>query len=168
MRRRVYFVLPTVAVTAAIISDLNAFGIDAGHMRVASHEPKHINLPGVTVQDASTDPSDQLEHVLWNANLAVFFISALFTLALLVMQGLSLSLLLPLGIVMLSFVAGLQFTQVPNIHLREFAEALRHGELVLMVSVSRDRVAELEDRVQSHYPAASVGGVGCSSDLLHV
>lgn len=168
MRRRVYFVLPTIGLTAAIIADLQAIGIKAGQLRVASREPEQISLPGVTVQDASTDRSDQLEHALWNADLVVFFIGALIALAILVTQGLSFSLLIPLFIMLLSFIAGLQFTQVPNTHLREFSEALRHGELVLMVSVPRDRVAEVEGLVQGHYPAATVGGVGWSSDLLHV
>ncbi|MBI5039891.1 MAG: hypothetical protein HZB57_01360, partial [Gammaproteobacteria bacterium] len=63
---------------------------------------------------------------------------------------------------------GVRFTHVPNIHLREFAAALRHGELVLMVSVPRNRVAEIEDLVHRHHPDAAVGGVGWSSDLLHI
>lgn len=168
MRRRLYFVLPDVSVTSAIIADLKVAGIDAGHIRVASREPAQIHIQGTTVQDATTDLSDQLERMLWNINLLVFFVCVLVTLVMLATQGLSVGLLLPLSILSVSFFAGLQFTHLPNTHLREFSAALRHGELVLMVSVPRERVAEIEDRVHSHYPAAALGGVGWSSDFLHV
>ncbi len=54
-----------------------------------------------------------------------------------------------------TFLAGLRFTYVPNTHLREFADAIHHGKLVLMADVETNQVA-------------SIGGIGWNSNMSHV
>jgi hypothetical protein len=71
--------------------------------------------------------------------------------------------LLPVGIMLVAFLAGLGFTsRVPNVHLGEFRDALRHAEILLMVDVPVQQVARVEDRVHRRHPEAAVGGVGWS------
>lgn len=65
-------------------------------------------------------------------------------------------------------MAGFLFTDVHNVHLNEFREALQHGEILLMVDVPVRRVAEIEDLVYHRHPEVTVGGVGWASHLLHV
>jgi len=168
MRRRLYFILPDPQLVSRIVAELKGAGIDAGHITVASREPNQVRIPDVNSQDATTDPGDLIETNLWNLNLAIFFITALSLPFILALQGLTFWLVIPFGILIGSFVAGLRFTDVPNTHLREFTAALHHGELVLIVSVPRKRVAEIETLVQRNHPDAAVGGVGWSSDLLHI
>lgn len=57
---------------------------------------------------------------------------------------------------------------IPNTHLHEFADALQHGELVLKVDVEPGRVTAIEALVHQHQPDAAIGGIGWSSNLLHV
>lgn len=170
MRRRLYFVLPDSRIAATIVGELRDVGVDGSRMGIASREPAQVGIyiPGIHIQDATTDPGDRIERIVWDINLALFFIALLSLLAILAIQGPTLWLGIPLGIMLTCFIAGVRFTHVPNIHLREFGAALRHGELVLMVSVPRERVAEIEDLVHRHHPDAAVGGVGWSSDLLHI
>ncbi len=168
MKRKLYFVLPTVQAVTTVIDELKAAGIDAAHIVVATRKPQRQRIRGVHVQDSCTDPADRLEQTLWNLNLAVFFIAACAALLILVTQGLSYWMLVPLAILLASFIGGERFTHIPNTHLREFSAALRHGELVLMVSVPREQVADIENLVLRRRPDAALGGVGWSSDLLHV
>jgi hypothetical protein len=168
MLRRLYFVLPDVVSTAATITDLRAAGIDAGHLRVAVRGPAPVRIEGVQIQDSHIDRGERIEHSLWNINLLLFAAAALAFVGLLLGQGLTPWLLLPAAVMAATFGVGLRFTRVPNAHLREFADALHHGELVLIVDVPPARVAEIETLVQGRHPDAAVGGVGWSSDLLHV
>jgi hypothetical protein len=168
MRRRLYFVLPDSRVTANIVDELRNVGIDSRYIAIASRNPAQVQIPDVHIQDATNDPGEQLERVVWNLNLAFFFIALLALLVMLATQGMTTWLAIPVAVMLACFTAGVRFTHVPNTHLREFGAALRHGELVLMVSVPRGRVAEIEDLVHSHHADAAVGGVGWSSELLHI
>ncbi len=168
MRRRLYFVLPDRRVTAAIVGELRDADINPRYIGIASRDPAQVQIPAVHVQDATSDPGEHLERIVWDLNLALFAGALLVFVAMLVIQGPTLWLAVPVGIMLACFIAGVRFTAVPNTHLREFGSALRHGELVLMVSVPRWRVAEIEALVHRHHPDAALGGVGWSSDLLHI
>jgi hypothetical protein len=158
MLRRLYFVLPNETSASATAADLRAAGIDAGHLRIAAREPGRIRIEGVRIQDAHLDRGARIEHSLWVINLLIFAIAALAFAGLLLGQGLAAWLVLPAAVMAATFGAGLRFTRIPNAHLQEFADALRHGELVLMADVPPARVAEIEDRVRRRHPDAVAGG----------
>ena len=78
-------------------------------------------------------------------------------------------LLLPAVIMVVTFLMGIVFTsQVPNVHLSEFRDAMHHGELLLMVDVPLWRVERVEALVHEHHPEATAGGVGWHIDALHI
>lgn len=168
MLRRLYFVLPSTSSTTNILAELQQAGIEPRHLAVASRTPEKIHIQGLRTRDAVHDRGDQIEHALWNLNLLLFGIAALTFISQLLMQGLTAWLLVPLTVMAATFIAGLRFTHIPNTHLHEFADALHHGELVLMADVEPAQVASIEELVRQHHPDAAVGGIGWSSDLLHV
>ncbi len=168
MRRRLYFVLPDHRVTTAIVGELRDAGIDPRYIGIASRDPAQVRIPAVHVQDATSDPGESLERIVWDLNLALFAVALLMFVAMLVIKGPTVWLAVPVCIMLACFIGGVRFTAIPNTHLREFGAALRHGELVLMVSVPRWRVAEIESLVHQHHPDATLGGVGWSSALLHI
>jgi hypothetical protein len=47
---------------------------------------------------------------------------------------------------------------VPNSQLSEFEEAIKGGEILMMVDVSKDRVEEIDDLVKKHHPEAEIEG----------
>ena len=57
---------------------------------------------------------------------------------------------------------------VPDVHLTEFTDALSHGEVLLMVDVPVDRVAEIEKAVHHRHPEAVVGGVSWAVDAFGI
>lgn len=166
--RRLYFILPDTLRATAVAQELLDSGTPAQRIAFASRNPQPAPIAGITVQGPGDDPGARLERILWNLNLGVFFIALA---ALIVMLAAEVSipwLVAPLLIMLATFIGGERFTHVPDTHLNEFAPALRHGEVVLMVTVPPERVAEIEALVHRHHPDATVGGVGWGSDLLHV
>lgn len=168
MLRRLYFVLPNTTALSCIVDELEQAGIDNQHLAVAAHHPEKLQQLGLRVQSDVHDKGALIERLLWTSNLALFFIATLVAVAMTFKDGFTLWLLIPTTVMLLSFTAGLRFTRVPNMHVPDFADTLRHGELLLMVDIHRDRVAEIEDLVHRRHPEATVGGVGWASDLLHV
>jgi len=75
---------------------------------------------------------------------------------------------IPLALVISTFVVGLLFTRVPNAHAHESKDALHHGEILPRVDISRSRGAEIEELVHHRHPEAVIGGVGWASKTLHV
>ena len=135
---------------------------------LASRTPENIHIQGMRIRDAIHDRGDKIEHALWNLNLLLFGVAALAFISQLLVQGLTAGLLVPFTGIAAAFIVELRFTHVPNTHLHEFADALHHGELVLITDVEPAQVVSIEALVRQHHPDAAVGGIGWSSDLLHV
>ena len=69
-------------------------------------------------------------------------------------------------VMVVTFVLGDLFaTFMPRVHLREFEDALSHGEVLLMIDVPSQQVAEIEARVLHHHPAAIPGGASWTIQL---
>ena len=162
MNRRLYFLIPDRSHALAVVNDLAASGIGYRQMHVLAD--KGVSLEGLPEASGGQrrDLARWLETVLWDANLLLFGISLGVLLTLGVTRGLSAWLLLPLAVMLASFLAGLRFTRLPSVHLDEFRDALAHGEILLMVDVPEARVADIEHRVHRNHPEATVGGVGWS------
>ena len=169
MKRRLYFLLPDNVHTRAVVNDLKVFGIDTNAMHTLAKPGVDLNGLPVASGKQRTDSGAKLETILWDGNLVIFFIALV---ALITMAYMGLSwfwLLLSAAVMLVTFVMGVVFTsQVPNVHLSEFRDAMRHGELLLMVDVPVWRVERVEALVHKHHPEAVVGGVGWHIDALHI
>ena len=168
MKRRLYFLLPDPEHTRTVVKELEASGMGTDAQHVIARPGTDLDGLPVASERQRRDFSARLETVLWDGNLAVFFI-ALF--ALLVMAYLGLGwfwLLLPAAVMLATLTAGIVFTsRIPNVHLSEFQDAVRHGEILLMVDVPVWRVEDIETLVHRHHPEAVTGGVGWHIDALH-
>jgi hypothetical protein len=169
MKRRLYFLLPDTVHTRAVVNDLKVFGISNDAIHTLARAGVDLSALPVATRKQRIDSGARLETILWDGNLAIFFI-ALVALITMAYTGLTWSwLLLPAAVMLVTFVAGVVFTsQVPNVHLSEFRDAMRHGELLLMVDVPVWRVERVEALVHKHHPEAVVGGVGWHIDALHI
>ena len=169
MKRRLYFLLPDAEHARAVVSELEARGIERNVMHAIAGRGGDLSDLPVASQTQRDDLGARIEHYLWGGNLALFFMALI---ALVVLALLSLPwwwLLLPAGIMLASFLTGLEFVMhTPNVHLDEFRSALRHREILLMIDVPARRVAEVEETVHRHHPEAIAGGVGWSIDALPV
>ena len=73
------------------------------------------------------------------------------------------------AVMIASLVGGALFAlRLPATHLDEFREALHHGELLLMVDVSRDCVEDVEELIRRRHPEAVAGGSAWTPDAFGV
>jgi hypothetical protein len=168
MNRRLYFLLPDVTHAQSVARELQTAGITTGHLHALSGTGVDLqDLPQASVRQRK-DFSAQLETVLWNGNLLVFFSALLVMVALAYLQVAWYWLLLPAAVMLATFLLGEEFTRrIPDVHLAEFRDALRHGEILLMVDVPASDVEHVESMVHKRHPEAVTGGVSWHVDALH-
>ncbi len=169
MKRRLYFLLPDSGHTRAVVNDLEVFGINTRAMHVLAKPGVDLNGLPVATGRQRTAAGAKLETILWDGNLAIYFVALLALIIMAYMQLGSFWLLLPVVVMVVTFLMGIVFTsQVPNVHLSEFRDAMHHGELLLMVDVPLWRVERVEALVHENHPEATAGGVGWHIDALHI
>jgi hypothetical protein len=158
--RRLYFVLPDEAHAERMLADLEMAGIARGHVHaIAGHGAQLAHLPPATRRQLR-DTAWRLEQSLWYANLALFA-AALITCGWAYSAGRTGIAVVALAVAIASVTAGVLFAmRVPDTHLDEFRGALAHREILLMVDVPKERVAEIEDRIERKHPEAVAGGSG--------
>jgi len=166
--RRLYLLFPGHKFALRAVDDLQALGIDRGHIHTVAKEGIDISdLPPATVRQRS-DLLARLDHWFWDVNLLLFFFAlALSGIALWSASwGWALGGLVVMG---LTFVLGNHFAKhVPHAHMSECRAALRHGEILLMVDVPRWQVATLEKAIRRRHPELEVGGVSWALDALGI
>jgi hypothetical protein len=167
MHQRLYFLLPDRAHTLKVVNELAEQGFDPQQMHTLAR--KGLSMQGLPTSNypLRNDFAGRIEFWLWRANLALFFLAA-GVLALLIFRDAGFWVMLPLALMVVTFILGERFSRQPNAHLREFRDALRHGEILLMVDVPRERVNEVEYRVQSRHPEVVVGGSSWNSPALGI
>lgn len=165
MNRRLYFLIPDKSHALSIVFELTRHDIDPDHIHTLAN--RKVRLQGLpNAKHHNRDLGHRIKDLLWKGNLALFFLALVSLLVLPLTIGLTAWLLLPAAIMAATFLGGLLFSRVPNVHLDEFRDALAHGEILLMVDAPQQRVAEIENRVHHHHPEAAVGGVGWESEVF--
>jgi len=169
MKRRLYLLLPDVTHSRAVVDAIAASGIRRSALHVVARPDLDLTgLPAAT-SGQRRDAGRLLETVLWDGNLAVFFVGLLVLIGLVLLQVEGTWLLLPAAVMLITFAGGLVFaSHLPNVHLSEFTDAIHHGELLLMVDVPVLQVSYVESLLHRHHPEAVAGGVGWHFDFLHV
>ena len=168
MKRRLYFLFSDTGQARSAVADLAGLGVDAEHMHVLARPGMDLRgLPPATERQRS-DILKRLEQTLWGGNLALFG-AAFAGLVLAVVFGSVAGMVLAVAVMIASFTGGALFAlRMPMVHLDEFQEALRHGELLLMVDVSRDCVEDVEELMRRRHPEAVAGGSAWTPDAFGV
>jgi hypothetical protein len=168
MLRRLYFVIPDEPHAVEIVKDLEAAGVDRGHIHAIPGKGVTLTqLPPATERQLH-DAVWRMQKALWNSNLIVFGVAAL-GLAAALYAGSAAGALTAAVIMAASFTSGALFAlRVPDTHLDEFRGALAHPNVLLMVDVPKRRVAEIETLVARRHPEAESGGSGWTMDAFGV
>ena len=168
MKRRLYFLFSDNGQARTAVADLAGIGVDAGHMHVVARPGVDVSgLPPATERQRR-DVLKRLDKTLWGGNLVLFGV-AFAVLVLAMVFGNAVGMVLAMAVMIASLTAGALFAmRLPSIHLDEFHEALHHGELLLMVDVSRDCVEDVEELMRRRHPEAVAGGSGWTPDVFGV
>jgi hypothetical protein len=162
MLRRIYFLVPTVAAAKAIVEELLLARIEERHMHVVAREGTPLeDLPEAKVAQSS-DLVPALQRGVAAGGLAGLLAGALavtFPPAGLVLGGGALLGLTAFGAGFGAWMSSMVGVGLPNSRIAQYQGAIDAGELLLMVDVHRDRVAEVEALVTRHHPEAELEGV---------
>ncbi|MDQ7075756.1 MAG: hypothetical protein Q9O24_11530 [Gammaproteobacteria bacterium] len=165
MLRRLYFLFPDEKQAQPVVKQLVELNIPKRRIHAIAHNIELNSLPQAT-QRQQHDSAFQIEQALWASNLILFGLAFVVFVTALVSSSF-VGAVSALSVMALTFVAGEKFVvHLPNVHLTEFSDALAHGEILLMIDVPKQRVAEIETLVHQHYPVAVVGGVSWSADAF--
>lgn len=168
MKRRLYFLIPDTEHAQAVVDKLVASGVERRHLHVIAAQGVDLEGLPIATTNQRRDLGARLETLIWGGNLALFFIALMALIVLGLTQASWHWLLLPLVVMLTTFLAGLTFTtHIPNVHMSEFSDAIHHREILLMVDVPVRQVAKVEGLVHRHHPEAVTGGVGWHIDALH-
>ena len=165
MKRRLYFLLPDLEHATTTIGDLKTKGIPETDLHLLGGDTSTTDAPTTTTTLDRACLPGRVERLVWGLNLLIFGIAAV-ALLLLLLQTAWAWTPVPLAIMALTFFGGLRFTHVPDVQVDEFRDALHHGEVLLMLDVPPEQVAEAERLVTRRHPEAVPGGVSWQSDLL--
>jgi hypothetical protein len=168
MKRRLYFLFSDAPAARAAVRDLGSIGVDRVYMHTVAREDIDLSdLPPATERQRR-DLLKRVERTLWDGNLAVFglaFAGLIISLGYDNLAGMVFS-----GAVMIvSLVSGTLFAmRTPTTHLDEFHSALHHGEVLLMVDVTRDCMEDVEEYMRRLHPDAVTGGSAWTPDAFGV
>ncbi len=167
MLRRLFFLFPDEGHAQRVVNQLVFLNVSERNIHAITHGVALKNLPEATERQKN-DTAFRVESFLWKANLLLFVVSLMTFFVALVMAEFYWT-LIALLIMTVTFFAGEHFVvHVPDVHLSEFTDALSHGEVLLMVDVPADRVAEIENMIHHRNPEAVVGGVSWTVDAFGI
>lgn len=161
MRRRLYYLLPSVQSARAMLDELLLARIEIRHMHFMANEGTlPPEMPDVNfLQKTDLVHGAQLGVVIGG----IVGLGAGVFLTLFPVDGVSLRtaaiLLVALGGALFGgWASGMNAAAVPNSRLQPFAERIAQGQVLLIVDVPVGRMREIEDMIAQRHPDISFGG----------
>ncbi len=161
MRRRIYFLAPDLGVTRTIIDELRAAKfVDEQHIGVIARDDiTHEDVPESTLLQSSDLKEGAGHGVAYGG--AVGLVAGLVAVAVppvgLALGGGILAGVLG-GASVGAIVGGFIGSYEPNRELEEFEDAIKRGEILILVDAPMERVDEVEELVRSKHPNVKFGG----------
>jgi len=169
MKRRLYYLIPGTTQAAKLVDRLEQKGIKPRYIHaIVNREIDLSELPLTNVRQRK-DIGKHIEKWMWDTDLVLFFIALLSLLLMIIQQVPGWSLIIPIGIMAITFVLGHYFVRrIPNVHLDEFCNAMKHEEIILMIDVPRHSIWDIQQWIKRHHPEAVTGGVGWTHEALNI
>ncbi|MFA9217756.1 MAG: hypothetical protein ACEQSK_11705 [Sphingomonadaceae bacterium] len=161
MRRRLYFMLPSLSSTRTMLDELLLARIEVSHVRFMAREGAlPSDLPGAGVlQRTDVVHGVQLGVVIGAiAGLCAGIALAMFPLDGFELRGIAIVLATLGGALFGGWASGMNAAAVPNSRLRQFASRIEQGQVLMIVDVPAGRVLEIEQMVARRHPDISFGG----------
>jgi hypothetical protein len=158
--KRLYFLLPSVETTRAVVAELREGGIPEGHVHaVASTRLRLEGLP-----QASALQTSQLRRGL-EAGIGIGGVAGLlggllavaFPPAGLILGGQALLLTVLAGAGAGAVVSALVAKDLPNEEIQSYSDAISRGQILLIVDVPKAELTAWMDRIQQHHPEVDFG-----------
>ena len=165
MYTRLYFLFPGVSHAQKVVDELQELGITQQHIHAIAKPGIDLGqLPRATKRQRK-GIAHKIEYWLWQLNFAVFATALTVGAISLFSQQFQLTIAM-LFVMIVTFVAGYLWAQVPDMPVKDFHQEMSHGEILLMVDVMGHRAYEVEQHVHRHHPEAISGGTSWMIDAF--
>jgi hypothetical protein len=162
MRRRLYFIIPTLASARQIRDGLLLARIENDHIHVMAKD----GIPLAGLHEASVLQKTDVVHgaemglaVGGGIGIVAGLIAVFFPPAGVDLQLVTILLTALLGAVFGAWVASMVASSIPNSRLKAFESAIAAGHILMMIDVPSGRVNEIKELVASHHPEAMNSGM---------
>jgi uncharacterized membrane protein YeaQ/YmgE (transglycosylase-associated protein family) len=162
MRRRLYFILPSVDSAREIANDLLLARVDDRHMYFLArrgtdlgelHEASHFQKSDV-VHGAELGLA-----IGGGCGLLAGILAVIMPPTQMPLQLVTVVLLALLGAALGAWISSLIGASVPNSRLRDFAQEIEDGKILLMVDTTLGRIDQVRELVLTRHPEAEARGM---------
>jgi len=157
--QRLYFLLPKLETTHAVVNELLLARIEERHMHIIAKEGTPMeDLPEASLlQKSDFIPAMQRGVALGGATGVLAGLAAMALPGLVIAGGLVLAMGIS-GAGMGAWLGGMIGLDVDNTRLKKFEAAINNGEILMLVDVPKDRVEKIQELVKMHHPEADLEG----------
>ncbi|MCO6412281.1 MAG: DUF1269 domain-containing protein [Thiogranum sp.] len=157
--RRLYFLLPDLDVTHTVVDELLLARVDERHIHIIAKEGTPLgDLPEATlVQKSDFVPAMERGIAMGGATGVVAGLAALAFPGVVIGGGALLAMGLA-GAGMGAWLGGMIGMDVENTHIRQFENAVKSGEILVLVDVPKDRAKSIQELIKKHHPDAEFEG----------
>lgn len=159
MKRRLYFLLPDHNIAKNVVDELLLARITEGDIHVMAREGEKLDdLPEASLLQKS-DFTHAVEQglALGGATGVLVGIAALSVPGMILGGGAILGITLA-GAGMGAWISGMIGMDVPNSRLKDFEQAVKGGQFLMLVDIPKERVEEISNAVKKHHPEADMHG----------
>jgi hypothetical protein len=159
---RIYFLVPDLVTTHAIVDEAKAAGVEERHIHVIGP----ANVPLEDLPEASLLQKSDFLHAIERGlplGAATGLLAGLVTIVVpggVAMSGGALLASMAAGAGIGSWMASMVALDIPNSRHEKFQEAIEQGSFLMLIDVPKDRVGEIEEMVIRHHPEAEFERVG--------
>ncbi len=158
--RRIYFLVPNIAITHKIVEELQAEGIEDRHIHIlAKRDTPLEGLPeaGISIKTDFLPAVERGVALGGSTGLLAGLIGLRF--AGFAIAGGPLLGIIMAGATIGSLMGGLAGMNSGNSRLRQFEEAIEKGELLVLIDIPKDRIEAIRKLVIKHHPEAEFEGI---------
>jgi hypothetical protein len=161
MMRRIYFLVPDIAITKRIVDELLLSRIEERHIHVIAKRGTELeDLPEANLMQKS-DFVPAVERGLalgGSAGALAGLVAIVLPPASTVIAGGILLASALAGAGVGAWIGGMVGMNVGNQRIKQFEAAIEAGQLLVLADVPTDRVEEIEARVKAHLPQVEIEG----------
>ncbi len=159
--RRIYFLLPNIEVTHKIVDELLLARIEERHIHVIAKEGTPMeDIPEASLLQKS-DFIPALEKGLLGGaytGLLAGLVATAIPASGLVLGGGILLAITAAGATVGGLMSSMVGISIPSGRLEKFEDAVKAGEILMLLDVPRQRVDEFEELIKIHHPSADIEG----------
>lgn len=158
--RTIYFLVPDIETTHKIVDELRAEGIEERHIHVlAKRDTPLQDMPEASLlQKTDFIPALERGALLGGTGGLLAGLAGLAFSGFVIAGGAILGAIMA-GATIGSLGGGLMGMNVGNTKLKQFEDAIEKGELLVLIDIPRERIADIKQKILKHHPTAEFEGI---------